>query len=152
MPVNSKLSQAWQHELSRSGSRITHPRQIILDIIASSQRPLSPQEVHGLAKSQHSHIGLVTVYRTIEKLEKLGLVDRVHHSEQCQAVFRGTSRHQHLLICTECGQSVYFDGLEIEKEFQKTASDYGYMITGHWLQLSGLCPNCQKGRENEKEK
>ncbi len=148
MAKQSTLSQNWQKELSRAGSRITHPRQVILNVIASSQRPLAPQEVHELAKKQLPHIGLVTVYRTIEKLEELGLIDRVHYSDQCQTVFRGTSSHQHLLICTECGQSVYFDGLEIEKEFQKTANDHGYKISGHWLQLFGLCPKCQK--ENKK--
>lgn len=137
----------WEAALSRSGARITHPRRVILKIIAESRRPLTPQEIYGLAKKRSSGIGLVTVYRTIEKLEALGLVDRVHHSDQCQTVFRSTCGHQHLLICTGCGQSVYFEGLEIEKEFQKTAQALGYQISGHWLQLSGLCPNCQKRRK-----
>jgi Fe2+ or Zn2+ uptake regulation protein len=142
----AKVSQTWQRELSRSGGRITRPRQVILDIIAGSQRPLTPQEVHDKARERLPQIGLVTVYRTIEKLEDLGLVNRVHHSDQCQTVFRSTPSHQHLLICTECGQSVYFDGLEIEKEFQKTGEDLGYTVTGHWLQLSGKCPDCRKGK------
>ena len=142
----AKVSQSWQRELSRSGGRITRPRQVILDIIAGSQRPLTPQEVHEGARERLPQIGLVTVYRTIEKLEDLGLVNRVHHSDQCQTVFRSTPSHQHLLICTECGQSVYFDGLEIEKEFQKTGEDLGYTVTGHWLQLSGKCPDCRKGK------
>jgi len=141
----TKVSQIWEHELTRSGGRITRPRQVILNVIASSQRPLTPQEVYEASREQLPHIGLVTVYRTIEKLEALGLVNRVHHSDQCQTVFRSTPSHQHLLICTECGQSVYFDGLEIENEFQKTGETLGYTVTGHWLQLSGMCQDCQKG-------
>ena len=140
-----KISEKWQEALSRNGGRITLPRQIILEVIAASQRPLSPQEVHAQAVKRLPSIGLVTVYRTIDKLVDLGLVDRVHHSDQCQTVFRGTPGHQHLLVCEACGQSVYFDGLEMEWEFQKTAHKLGYTITGHWLQLNGLCPNCQKG-------
>lgn len=144
MEKQSKISQAWQHEFILSGGRITRPRQVILGVISGSQRPLTPQEVHEQAQAQLPQIGLVTVYRTIEKLEELGLVNRVHHSDHCQTVFRSTPSHQHLLICTECGQSVYFDGLEIEKEFQKTGENLGYAVTGHWLQLSGLCSGCQK--------
>jgi Fe2+ or Zn2+ uptake regulation protein len=140
----TKVSQTWQNELTRSGGRLTRPRQVILDVIADSQRPLTPQEVYEQAQKRLPHVGLVTVYRTIEKLEELGLVNRVHHSDHCQTVFRSTPSHQHLLICTECGQSVYFDGLEIEKEFQKTGETLGYTVTGHWLQLSGMCPNCRK--------
>jgi len=139
-----KISQKWQEALSRNGGRITLPRRIILEVIAVSQRPLTPQEVHSQAVKHLPSVGLVTVYRTIDKLVELGLVERVHHSDQCQTVFRGTPGHQHLLICEDCGRSVYFDGLEIEKEFQKTALQLGYTVSGHWLQLTGLCPNCQK--------
>lgn len=143
MEETLSISQLWQKRLSESGCRITYPRRVILDIIAASSRPLTPKEVHSLVKVESPGVGLVTVYRTIEKLEDLGLVDRVHHSDQCQTVFRGTRGHEHLLICSGCGRSVYFDGLKMEKDFQKTGRDLGFHITGHWLQLSGLCPNCQ---------
>lgn len=143
---HEKISRKWQEALSRNGGRITLPRQIILEVIAASQRPLTPQEVHKQAVNHLSSIGLVTVYRTIDKLVELGLIDRVHHSDQCQTVFRGTPGHQHLMICEACGRSEYFDGLKMEREFQKTAHKLGYIITGHWLQLNGLCPKCQKGK------
>lgn len=147
MAVQQKITHQWLEALSRNGGRITLPRQIILDVIAVSQRPLTPQEVHAQAVKRLPSIGLVTVYRTIDKLVELGLVDRVHHSDQCQTVFRGSPGHQHLLVCEACGQSVYFNGLEIEKEFKKVAQSFGYTVSDHWLQLSGLCPDCQKRKK-----
>ena len=66
-----KISEKWQEALSRNGGRITLPRQIILEVIAASQRPLSPQEVHAQAVKRLPSIGLVTVYRTIDKLVDL---------------------------------------------------------------------------------
>ncbi|MDP2966759.1 MAG: Fur family transcriptional regulator [Pelolinea sp.] len=134
----------WENELSRSGCRITRPRRVILNIIAASSRPLTPMEIFDQARAVTPNIGLVTVYRTVEKLEGLKLIDRVHHLGQCQTVFRGTRGHQHLLVCTECGRSAYFDGLEAEKQFTTIGNSHGYKITGHWLQLSGLCQECQK--------
>ncbi|HUV16567.1 MAG TPA: Fur family transcriptional regulator [Pelolinea sp.] len=141
--ARSKLSLIWEKELGRGGSRITQPRRAILDIIAESERPLTPQEVYLLAKVRSPRIGLVTVYRTIEKLESLGFVDRVHQTEQCQTVFRGTPEHKHLLVCADCGKSVYFNGLDVEEKFLDAGKELGYQITGHWLQLSGLCPECR---------
>jgi len=142
--IISKTAKSWESELSQSGYRITRPRQVILDIIAASSRPITPMEIFEQARSVMPNIGLVTVYRTVEKLEELKLVDRVHHLGQCQTVFRGTQGHQHLLVCTECGSSAYFNGLESEKQFNDIGKTYGYRITSHLLQLSGLCSECQK--------
>ena len=140
----SKTTDNWESELSHCGYRITQPRHTILEIIAASGRPLTPMEIFDQARTVLPNIGLVTVYRTVEKLEELKLIDRVHHLGQCQTVFRGTRGHQHLLVCTECGRSAYFDGLEAEEQFSAIGKNHGYQITGHWLQLSGLCPDCQK--------
>ena len=145
MDKNASITaNKWENELSRSGCRVTRPRHVILDIIAGSNRPLTPLDIFDQARSVMPNIGLVTVYRTVEKLEELKLIDRIHHLGQCQTVFRGTHGHQHLLVCTECGSSAYFDGLETEEEFSDIGKKHGYQVTDHWLQLSGLCPKCQK--------
>jgi Fur family ferric uptake transcriptional regulator len=144
------ISQKWEILLSQAGYRITQPRRAILDIIAESCRPLTPVEIYDLARTRSSGIGLVTVYRTIEKLEELHLVDHVHHLGECQTVFRSSDHHQHLLICTNCGTSCYFDGLEVEEQFNQIGQQLGYEVTGHWLQLAGLCEDCQKSHNSKK--
>jgi Fur family ferric uptake transcriptional regulator len=140
----TSLSQKWESQLSQAGYRITQPRRAILDIIAETERPLTPVEIFDLARAQSAGIGLVTVYRTIEKLEELHLVEHVHHLGDCQTVFRCSEQHQHLLICTQCGSSYYFDGLEVEDQFNQIGKKFGFQITEHWLQLAGLCEECQK--------
>ena len=140
----SNTTNNWESKLSHNGYRVTRPRHVILNIIAASNRPLTPLDIFDQARSVIPNIGLVTVYRTIEKLEELKLIDRIHHLGQCQTVFRGTHGHQHLLVCTECGSSAYFDGLDAEKQFIVIGKNHGYQVTGHWLQLSGLCQECQK--------
>ena len=141
--LTTKTTKKWENELSQSGYRITRPRRVILDVIAASNRPVTPMEIFDQARSVMPNIGLVTVYRTVEKLEELNLIDRVHDIGQCQTVFRGTRGHQHLLVCTRCGSSAYFDGLETENQFAEIGKSHGYLVTGHWLQLRGLCKNCQ---------
>lgn len=141
---SSAISQEWEAQLSQAGYRLTQPRRVILDIIAGSSRPLTPMEIFTMARERHANIGLVTVYRTVEKLEELHLVSHVHHVGQCQTVFRGTYEHQHLIICTHCGQSRYFDGCDSEAEFDQVGDQLGYRVTGHWLQLAGECEDCQQ--------
>lgn len=141
--MKNTISKNWENQLSRKGYRITQPRRKILDIIADSPRPLTPLEIYDIARKSNPGIGLVTVYRTIEKLEELELVSHVHHLGECQTVFRTSDEHQHLLICTNCGRSCYFDGLDTENIFEEIGQQLGYRVTGHWLQLAGLCTKCQ---------
>jgi len=133
----------WEDTFRRSGCRLTRPRRAILQVIAASSHPLTPGEVYNQARALNTSIGLVTVYRTINRLAELNLIERVHQSEHCQTIFRGTQEHRHLLMCNACGDSIYFDSLDIEEKLGDIGQSYGYQVTHHWLQLEGLCQNCQ---------
>jgi Fe2+ or Zn2+ uptake regulation protein len=138
------IQNEWEKQLKLAGCRVTKPRREILRVIAESSHPLTPVEIYDRARENIPGLGLMTVYRTIEKMESLHLIDRIHNLGQCQSLFRGTIGHQHLLTCTGCGASVYFDGLESEKQFQEIGRANGYIVSGHWLQLYGTCEQCRK--------
>src|SRR5690606_29501637 len=100
----------WLEKLQANGYRLTESRRIVVETVASSSRALSPLEVYDHARSQHTGLGLVTVYRTLEKLEELGLIQRVHQPEGCQSFIAAFHGHQHLLLCSRCGNVAFFDG------------------------------------------
>jgi len=135
-----------EQELQGSGARLTKPRKAILDVIAASEQPLSAMDIFERAQQQVPNLGLVTVYRTIDTLESLGLIDRIHGSTDCQTIFRAASGHRHLLSCTDCGKSVYFDGVLAEREFDRIGLENGFEITDHILQLYGICEKCQENK------
>ena len=134
--MNDPKNQVWLGQLHNHGYRITNP------ILAKSDHLLNPSEVFLQAKIINPKIGLVTVYRTIEKMEQSGLIDRVHMPDGCQSFFRSSDGHQHLLICTECGKAEYFEGENLSPFFQKIGEQFGYQVTDHWLQLFGICLEC----------
>jgi len=84
----------------------------------------------------------------LEKLEELGLVQRVHRPSGCQAFIAAFSGHQHLLICQGCGRVEFFtgDGEQMEALISSVGRDSGYQIGEHWLQLFGLCSRCQPSK------
>jgi Fur family ferric uptake transcriptional regulator len=137
--------EKWLDCLQSNGYRLTAPRKAIVETIATSTRVLNPFEVFELARSRYPKIGLVTVYRTIDKLEELDLIQRVHQPSGCQAFVSAFSGHQHLIICQSCGQVDFFSG-ETDKMGALMADigeTSGYKINDHWLQLFGFCPDCQ---------
>ena len=137
-------TQEWLIQLQEKGYRITNPMKIIVDILAKSSHLLNPTEVYLQAKNINPKIGLVTVYRTIEKMEQSGLIDRVHMPGGCQSFFHSSDGHQHLMICTKCGKAQFFEGENLNLFFKNIGKQFGYDVKDHWLQLFGLCEECKK--------
>jgi Fur family transcriptional regulator, ferric uptake regulator len=136
-------SSEWIAALQRRGYRMTASLQAVVEVVATSQRVLSPIQAFDLARKKNAKIGLVTVYRTLEKLEELGLIQRVHQPSGCQGFIAANAGHQHILICENCGLVEFFSGDRLEPLMGDVAGETGYTITGHWLQLFGLCTQCQ---------
>lgn len=139
-----KISESWLKQLQENGCRITGPRQVVVDIISSSQHILSPLEVYELARQCYPSIGLVTVYRTVEKLEEAGLIQRVHQPSGCHAFVASTKGHNHLIICKKCGRADAFSGDRMDTLIADVGQESGFEVHDHWLQLFGVCNDCQK--------
>jgi Fe2+ or Zn2+ uptake regulation protein len=135
--------QTWLEKLAGSGYRLTDSRRTVVEVMANSRRALSPLEVYDIARARHAGLGLVTVYRTLEKLEELGVIQRVHQPQGCQAFIAAFTGHQHLILCSACGKVQFFDGDNLEALIQNIGHETGYQINEHWLQLFGLCEDCQ---------
>jgi Fe2+ or Zn2+ uptake regulation protein len=137
------ISQQWLSILQASGYRLTAPRRAIVEIMAICERALSPVDLFDLGRKSQPGLGLVTVYRTLEKMEELGLVQRVHQPGGCHMYLPAARGHQHLIICQQCGKAEYFEGEDMETFFDQAASAHGFALREHWLQLFGLCANCK---------
>ena len=144
MEIANTLTEEWLAQLQANGYRLTEPRRAVVEIVAQSAYVLSPAEVYKRTRKRHPAIGLVTVYRTLEKLEELGLIQRVHQPGGCHTFIASAAGHQHLLICQGCGLAQYFSGDNLGPLMRSIGKDSGYAIKEHWLQLFGLCADCRE--------
>ena len=100
----------WTKKIDANGLRLTGPRRLIVEIISRSSRTLTAAEIFIAARANSKGIGLVTVYRTLEKLEEMNLVERVHQKDGCHAYIAHVDGHHHLLLCQVCHRVEYFSG------------------------------------------
>lgn len=151
MPTPSDQNRAseWLAALSESGYRLTVPRRAIVEILAESDRALNATQIYDLGRETTPGLGLVSVYRTLEKLEDLGLIQRVHHPDGCQAYVANFAGHQHLLLCNRCGQIRFFHGDDLAPLITRVEQESGYRIGDHWLQLFGECEKCRRAGERQ---
>ncbi len=136
-------SEIWLEQLHDNGYRLTDARRAVVETVGKSTRALTPLEVYDMARKRYRALGLVTVYRTLEKLEELHLIQRVHQPQGCQAFISSGAGHQHLLLCQNCGQVQFFDGDDLDGLTKTISKKTGYKINEHWLQLFGLCSTCR---------
>jgi Fe2+ or Zn2+ uptake regulation protein len=136
-------SEIWLSQLQEHGYRLTQARRAVVEVIQKSRYALTPVQVFDTARKKYSALGLVTVYRTLEKLEELHLIQRVHQPQGCQAFIAASHGHEHLLLCQNCGQVTFFAGDDLETLIAAISAKTGYQIHDHWLQLFGFCQDCK---------
>ncbi len=134
---------SWLTQLNSRGYHLTAARKAVVSVFTGCDRVMTPTELFLLARKISTTIGLVTVYRTIEKLEEMGLVQRVFFEEGGFGYYPRNSSHEHLLICKDCHRVEEFSGDDLATLMKKVESRSGFEIRDHLLQFSGLCSNCR---------
>jgi Fur family transcriptional regulator, ferric uptake regulator len=133
------------------GHKLTQPRRTILRVLVAAPKPLSPAEIQAEGQRYYADLGLVTVYRTIELMEDLGVARSVHLADGCHGYALATPGHTHHVVCERCHATVEIFGCALGDFLESVAERTGYQITGHWLEISGLCPACQQAIDHETE-
>jgi len=141
--IETSDSNVWLDCLQSEGYRLTAPIRVLVGILCQSERILCPLELFDLGRKAYPQLGLVTVYRTLEKLEEVGLIQRVHQANDCHGYLRAAQGHEHVLLCTQCGRVEYFTGDDLGGLLKEITQKSKFQIKEHWLQLHGLCENCQ---------
>jgi Fur family ferric uptake transcriptional regulator len=132
----------WANVLRQHGYRLTEPRQAVARVLAEAQDWLLPEAILRRARRFCPSLGLVTVYRTLELLEGLGYIRRVHQPDGCHGFARTDGRHGHYLVCRECQQVIEFADCRLDPMVRQVARRTGFQVEGHVLELVGLCPQC----------
>jgi len=129
--------------LKSHGYKLTQQRKIVMDVIESAGGHLTPGEIYARVHRDHSTIGLVTIYRTLEVLADLKLICRVHGEDGCHSyLMRRPNGHHHHVVCSSCGAVADFTRCDIEALERKISRQTGFKIRSHLLEFEGLCQKC----------
>ena len=145
--MSNSTFQVGLHENHR---KLTRPRQVVLDIITRANHHLTPAEIYHKAKSVYPHLGLTTVYRTLDLLVQMGYIQRIHLAEGCHSYAPMERAHAHHLVCSKCGRAEEFSECDLDSLMQSIQAKTGYKIDVHVLELMGQCPDCQSKARGRK--
>lgn len=123
--------------------RQTRQRNVILQELQRMKSHPSADELYQRVRRRHPGLSLSTVYRNLDVLSEQGVIQKLDVGGTQRRYDGDLSEHHHIR-CTGCGRVDDLSGnlpCCIEDAF---AGRSGYKITGHRLELTGLCPKCRR--------
>lgn len=149
------LQDNFKQILRKNGLRVTKQRILVLEALAKCEdKHLTAEEIYEIVKCGFPEIGLATVYRTIQLLLSLDLIESIRLEDGYVRYEIGKfgeedAHHHHHLICLKCGHVVSFrDDLldELEDRIMESAS---FQVVNHEVKLFGYCMDCNVSKKTE---
>ena len=128
--------------LKRKGLRLTQPRKVILDYIHDRGDHLTAEEIINYVHGKFPRVNKLTIYRTLELLEKNDCVFKSESMDQT-IYHHAEEGHHHHLVCRKCGKTVDCEEdifAPVERLLQKK---HGFRVDFKHVVISGLCKSCQ---------
>ncbi len=125
--------------------RNTRQRQVVLDIVRSTDTHPSADWVYEQARRVLPNISLGTVYRLLGRLQEEGLVVQLDAVGRKSRFDGRPGPHQHI-ICEKCGRIDDVPDVIDATAAERIQSHTGYRVNAHRVEWLGICPECQSGQ------
>ena len=127
--------------IKERGGRMTTPRRAIITALLEASGHTTAEELADRVQAAHPDVHRSTVYRTLETLAELGVVDHVHLGHG-PAVYHFTHDPHHHLICRTCGAVVEVPPGVLAPLNRSIRQRYGFQLDAKHFALGGVCQAC----------
>ena len=137
-----------------SGLSVTHQRMAVYEALVSSRSHPGAEEIFQTVRGKFPTISRGTVYRILETLCGMGLVNDVNRTADT-ARFEAAREPHHHLVCLECRRidDLYDETLhEIPARAGRNAKTAGFEVTAYQIQFVGYCRDCRRGLRTKRRK
>ena len=143
--------------LREKGLKVTSQRLMVLNILsAHGDEHLTVEEIYDLAKEESPEIGLATIYRTVQVLLELHVIEKVTFDDgfaryELNGEETGSGHRHHHAICTQCGKVYSLETDLLDTLEKQVFESLGFHVTDHEVKLYGLCSACRRKAQNAME-
>ncbi len=146
--------EAFIRMLKEKGLKVTKQRLAVLEALEEQEdRHMTTEDIYHLVRKEFPEIGIATVYRTVQLLLEMQLVDRIELNDGCVRYeigrqFSGEKGHyHHHLICESCGKIVSFEEDLLDELERQIWEKTGFQVWDHELKFYGRCKDCVQNRK-----
>ncbi len=130
--------------VKEKGGRMTFKREVIFKVLLNNENVLiTAEKLLKQCQKEIPSLNLTTVYRNLEKMIELGLVQQVNVISSKRAFKLVTlNSHHHHLICSRCKKTIPIDYCPITNELLEIAKSKNFKIADSNIEFFGLCQDC----------
>jgi Fur family transcriptional regulator, ferric uptake regulator len=132
-------------ELEAGGKR-SSVRRAVVEKLGAQSCAVSAAELDAQLRADGSSVGRATVYRVLERLRELGMVERLDLGKAGTKYepHRSGPAHHHHLVCDRCGDVVPFADPALEQAIHELEGRLDFAVSGHDVVLRGACGACAR--------
>ena len=144
MPAGNTISGPLVDALDAAGYRLTGPRRAVAEMIAAREGHFTAADLLEDARVRRLGIGRATVFRALDLLTELDLLEHIdlptgeHAYVACQP-----RAHHHHVVCETCGRVTEVGDLGLASAIEQIEVRTGWRVESHRLELYGRCPRCR---------
>ncbi|MBO5245353.1 MAG: transcriptional repressor [Selenomonadales bacterium] len=129
--------------LREKGFKVTPQRLAVYRTLAESKEHPSAEMIFSQLKETFPTMSLATVYKTVDVLAEIGLVQKLNVGEDSFRYDAWVDDHSHIR-CTSCGRVDDLAELDAAPIVNAASVGTDYKITGQQFYFYGVCKECQK--------
>jgi Fur family ferric uptake transcriptional regulator len=131
--------------LAAAGHRRGGARNAVVELLEQQTCALSAQEIDDRLRAQGRSVGRASVYRVLELLSELRLVQRIDVGQGVARYERHQpdGDHHHHLVCDQCGRVAPFEDPALEQAIARVSRRLSFAVDDHDVVLHGACGDCR---------
>lgn len=133
-----------------AGMAVTHQRLAIFRELLTADDHPSPEMLHRRVVKTMPSLSLATIYKTLDALEQLGLIEEVSPVGDVKR-YDGNHRPHHHLVCVRCKSVTDFYDSDLDALAPPPKQLHGFVVQSTSVQVKGLCAACSSGQPPEPE-
>ncbi len=135
-----------QQTLADAGRKRGGARSALVELLAQQRCALTAVEIEDALRARGTRrpVSRASVYRVLDELEQLRLVQRVETGQPMVRYERvhAHDEHHHHLVCDKCGLVMPFFDAELERAIGALSVRVPLQVSEHEVVLHGSCEAC----------
>ena len=128
--------------LAEAGGRRTAARYAIVQTLLDAKEHVTADELASEVQRRFPSVNISTVYRTLDTLEDLGIVDHVHLGHGRAIYHLADEEHQHL-VCEKCERVTELPVTKLRSFLNAIERDFGFEVDRRHFAIVGVCRRCR---------
>ena len=128
--------------IRQRGGRATPARRLLLSALIDGAGHQTAEDLAGAVRARAPEVHLTTIYRNLDDLERMGVVDRTYVSHGAATYHLASTSHGHL-ACENCGAIADIPAEAFRSLAETAMVLHGFAIWPGHFAVPGRCANCQ---------